>query len=111
MSGKAILSMQFLLPGDTSFHVACTSFFVKMCFVILQDPDAYDTIEALNEIFEPINAIFEERLADFEQTSEAAKFFYHNYFSQLFALYKTHADGMIKAQSMLKSPVKEPFNT
>ena len=63
-----------------------------------QNPIAYDTVEALNEIFEPINSIFQDRLADAESTSEAAKFFYNTYFSRLFALYKEHRDGLIKEQ-------------
>ena len=64
----------------------------------VQNPIAYDTVEALNEIFEPIDSIFQDRLADAESTSEAAKFFYNNYFSRLFALYKEHRNGLIKAQ-------------
>ena len=66
--------------------------------VFVQNPIAYDTVEALNEIFEPIESIFQDRLAEAESTSEAAKFFYDNYFSRLFALYKKHKDGLIKAQ-------------
>jgi hypothetical protein len=80
------------------------------CSSCLQDPIAYDTVEALNQIFEPINAIFEERLADSEKTSEAAKFFYDQYFSELFALYKRHADGIIKGQRPDRSPVRLPVN-
>ncbi|CAK0782920.1 hypothetical protein CVIRNUC_006115 [Coccomyxa viridis] len=65
---------------------------------LIQNPIAYDTVEALNEIFKPIDSIFQDRLADAESTSEAAKFFYDKYFSRLFALYKEHKDGLIKAQ-------------
>ena len=64
----------------------------------VQNPIAYDTVEALNEIFKPIDSIFQDRLADAESTSEAAKFFYDKYFSRLFALYKEHKDGLIKAR-------------
>jgi hypothetical protein len=76
----------------------------------VQNPIAYDTVESLNEIFEPINEIFEERLADSKQTSEAAKFFYDHYFSDLFALYKNHANGLIKGQPAEKTPVRLPVN-
>ena len=64
----------------------------------LQNPIAYDTVEALNQIFEPIDNIFRDKLADSESTSEAAKFFYDNYFAKLFALYWQHQDGLIKHQ-------------
>lgn len=64
----------------------------------MQDPIAYDTVQALNQVFEPIDSIFRDRLADSGSTSEAAKFFYDNYFSKLFALYKEHKDGLIKGQ-------------
>ena len=77
-----------------------------------QNPIAYDTVEALNEIFEPIDSIFKDRLADAESTSVAAKFFYDNYFSRLFGLYQEHRDGLIKEWDfreahlgILKSPV------
>ena len=79
----------------------------------LQNPIAYDTIEALDEIFEPIDSIFKNRLADSASTSQAAKFFYDKYFARLFALYRQHQDGLIKHQdfreghsSILRSLVK-----
>jgi len=79
----------------------------------LQNPIAYDTIEALNEIFELIDSIFKKRLADSASTSQAAKFFYDNYFASLFALYRQHQDGLIKHHdfreghsSILRSLVK-----
>lgn len=64
----------------------------------MQNPIAYDTVKALNEILEPIDSIFRDRLADSPSTSEAAKFFYDNYFSRLFALYRQHKDGLIEVQ-------------
>ena len=69
----------------------------------MQNPIAYDTVEALNEIFEPIDSIFQDQLADAESTSEAARFFYDKYFSKLFALYKEHKDGLIKTQAIQKA--------
>ena len=82
-------------------------------FLCLQDPIAYDTVEALNEIFELIDGIFKKRLADSASTSQAAKFFYDKYFARLFALYRQHQDGLIKHQdfreghsSILRSLVK-----
>ena len=73
--------------------------------VCLQNPIAYDTVEALNQIFEPIDSIFKDKLADSESTSEAARFFYDNYFSKLFALYRQHRDGLIKHQDFREAHV------
>ena len=73
--------------------------------VCLQNPIAYDTVEALNQILEPIDSIFKDKLADLESTSEAAKFFYDNYFSKLFALYRQHRDGLIKHQDFREAHV------
>lgn len=71
----------------------------------MQNPIAYDTVEALNEILEPIDSIFRDRLAESSSTSEAAKFFYDNYFSGLFALYRQHKDGLIKGQEFREAHV------
>jgi hypothetical protein len=75
----------------------------------VQNPIAYDTVEALYQIFEPINSIFQDRLADSAATSEAAKFFYEHYFRDLFALYREHRDGLVKGRnSSLVAPVRVP---
>ena len=75
----------------------------------LQNPIAYDTVEALNQIFEPIDSIFKDRLADSGSTSEAAKFFYDNYFSKLFALYRQHCDGLIKHQDFRETHLNDTY--
>ncbi|CAL8470701.1 g10243 [Coccomyxa elongata] len=76
---------------------------------LVKNPIAFDTIEALDQIFEPINDIFKERLADSATTSEAAKFFYEHYFRDLFALYREHRDGLVKGRpSSFAPPVRVP---
>ena len=63
-------------------------------------------MEALNQIFEPIDSIFKDKLADSASTSEAAKFFYDNYFTKLFALYRQHRDGLIKHQDFREAHMR-----
>ena len=74
-----------------------------------QNPIAFDTIEALDQIFEPINNIFKDRLADSATTSEAAKFFYEHYFQDLFHLYREHKDGLVKGlPTSFAAPMRVP---
>ena len=65
----------------------------------MQDPTAPDTLRLLGEIFEPVDDIFRKRLKHAEATSEAARFFYKEYFHPLFSLFKHHKDGLIKSDA------------
>ena len=79
----------------------------------MQNPIAYDTVEALDQIFEPIDDIFNQHFADSEKTSEAARFYYEHYFRDLFALYRSHRDGLIKGtiSKTMRLPVKLPLTS